>query len=249
MDLKLQSSIRQLHWVVPGGFLNCQIKADMSIVAPHLHEAIASIIQLTSHKGVADKLICIHQCCTKLLEALRDSMGRPPSADDFLPALIYLLLTSNPPLLQSNISFITRYANPSRLLTGEQAYYFTNLCCAVHFLQNLTPASLGLTQEEYDAYCSGKLIPRPSTLSPTMRRFADIEDRIREMREKCTDLEQQRIEHDQMIEKRCIAALAKCKEIREKYPIPPELPIEFDSPFGVENASQLAPHHGTTSLQ
>ena len=49
------------------------------------------------------------------------------SADDYLPAFIYIVLKANPTMLYSNINFITRFAFEKRILQGEHAYHFCSM--------------------------------------------------------------------------------------------------------------------------
>jgi hypothetical protein len=51
------------------------------------------------------------------------------SADEFLPVLISVILKGNPPLILSNINFISRFALQSRLEIGEPGIRVLSFLC------------------------------------------------------------------------------------------------------------------------
>ena len=94
---------------------------------------------------------------------LAKSGGKPASADVFLPSLIYLILQSNPPLLKSNIAFISRFSLPQRVREGEAAYFFVNFCIAADYIADKLDASaLNMTENEFQRYMTGELTPEAS---------------------------------------------------------------------------------------
>uniref|UniRef100_A0A5S6Q099 Rab5 GDP/GTP exchange factor n=1 Tax=Trichuris muris TaxID=70415 RepID=A0A5S6Q099_TRIMR len=157
-DISFQERVRSLHWVTCGPLDPGFDLANVAVVEC-FEKAISEIIATNSHRSPKQKLASLTSCCNLIFQCHKESRGTLASADEFLPALIYVVLKANPPLILSNVKFISRFALPCRLMSGEAGYYFTNLCCALNFIQNLNAKSLKMNSDEFEAYSCGQLVP------------------------------------------------------------------------------------------
>lgn len=125
-DIQIHKSIRQLNWI-NAKQLMCSIDEANSEVRNMVYSSISELAAMDSFVAPQEKLECIVRCCRMVFSLLKKTAGGPASADEFLPALIFVVLKANPVRFHSNINYISRFSNATRLMSGEGGYYFTNL--------------------------------------------------------------------------------------------------------------------------
>lgn len=151
-DLALQKRIRSLNWVTPEMLDVPFPESKTGVTGDPFLPAITAIIEVDAKRAPQDKLMCVSKCCHHIFEALAISNSEPANADDFLSGLVYVLLKANPPRLHSNMQYVIRFGLPHSLMAGESGYFFTNLSCAVAFIEKLDGPSLNLSPEEFEGY-------------------------------------------------------------------------------------------------
>lgn len=97
------------------------------------------------------KMDCVLRVCQGLttLLASERSNGAFPSADEFLPGLIYLLLQANPRELQRNVSYILEYRCPTKLVS-EPGYFFTHVRSSLEFLEHVDGSLLTIAPDDFE---------------------------------------------------------------------------------------------------
>ena len=126
-------------------------------VEASLQLAEGELSKVNLFKAPRDKLVCVLNTCRIINNLLNVSSGnRPAGADDFLPVLIYVVLRANPPDLESNLRYISRFRRESRLVS-EAAYFYTNLVSATHFLTKCDHAAFtGLDEDVFEAHMAAE---------------------------------------------------------------------------------------------
>uniref|UniRef100_A0A4W4DWA8 VPS9 domain-containing protein n=1 Tax=Electrophorus electricus TaxID=8005 RepID=A0A4W4DWA8_ELEEL len=95
-----------------------------------------------------DKLHLLLQICKLIYKAMKNNAGQEFGADDFLPALSYVIVQCNMPELSVEVEYMMELLDTS-WLTGEGGYYLTSVYASLSFIQSLPEAvaPTALTQE------------------------------------------------------------------------------------------------------
>lgn len=141
----------------------------------------SQLLRVNSVKSPKEKLSCIVNVC-KLVSGVVKHNGyagdEGPGADDFLPALIYVVLRIKPLDQPSSIRFIKEFRDPERI-NGVMDYYLTAYESVFDFIETLNADKLKISKEEFNAYLQNTELPamaHSNTLSNTDKHLlkADI---------------------------------------------------------------------------
>ena len=130
------------------------------------------------HKAVCPnaKLQLLLAACKTLYNILSRLDVKDGGADQFLPAMIYLIIKINPPHLPSNLLYMENFCSAKAELCGEAAYYFTNVSSCVSFIMKLRGEDLRIDPEEFDRKMTQKQeLPHIKALSFVHHSISDLQ--------------------------------------------------------------------------
>lgn len=233
-DLAIQKWIQSLSWIT-AQHLDFYIDETVPKVRDLIDRAITNIIEMDSRRASLDKIDCIVHCSHHILNFIQVCQNQPAGADEFFPALVFIILRANPPHLKSNIEYITKLSAPGKLMSGERSYYFTNLCCAVAFIEGLTAKSLNLSEDEFDRYVSGVALPPGSCeqnaylceglriMYQNLATLSDLQQRHEKLQAEAISLREDIKEFKEIIAKEVSTTSTKTMYLNQPFKIPPSV--------------------------
>merc|ERR1712037_334055 len=178
-DIDLQRKIRALHWIGPA-MVGAKLDRGLPEVKLLIDDAVTNFLQTNSSELPREKLEHLSAACDCIMKSLSISTSSSPSADDLLPALIFLLLHTNPPLFKSNLALIRRLSQPENLRSGKLAYHYCSICSAVGFIERgITETELNLTKRQFEQFQKSEARPPAALMDfdfTTMRKTSRIVD-------------------------------------------------------------------------
>lgn len=101
---------------------------------------------ISESSGAIEKIAHIMRCCS----LIHDTLGWPAGADDFLPVLVYVTIFAGVENIHQELTYILSCSPQQLVSSGEEAYYITQLSCAVTFITSMSRESLRMDGAEFD---------------------------------------------------------------------------------------------------
>ncbi|KAG5284336.1 hypothetical protein AALO_G00025580 [Alosa alosa] len=116
--------------------------------AQGIEQVRQKLIMLQRAYSPIDKVLLLLQVCKLIYKAMNKDKRKEFGADDFLPALSYVIVQCNLPELLIEVEYMMELLD-TPWLTGEGGYYLTSVYASLCLIQSelTTPPASGLTRE------------------------------------------------------------------------------------------------------
>lgn len=142
-DLHFYTKTKQLAWIQPHHLSIPPIYSDEMWVS-----AIRSLRDIDDCRSAAAKMSCLVEFFGQIVAVLELCGTAEAGSSESVPMSIYLLIQTQPPRIHSNINFINRFRNPSKMIE-EGGFCVTAIQSAISFIENISHEVLGISEEEY----------------------------------------------------------------------------------------------------
>jgi hypothetical protein len=148
-DIAFHRRTLELDWVTPD-HLDILPSSQNVTMWKFAVEALDSIDERVTPE---EKVGCIAEFVTTVVNILHlCSSVSAASADDSLPIIIYLLIKAQPRRLPSNINYIAKFRQQSKLMS-DSGFCFSQLRSAMTFIETLDHTCLTITSEVFLKSC------------------------------------------------------------------------------------------------
>ena len=111
--------------------------------------AIKALRQIDDCMSPVEKLCCLVECITIIVNVLELCSGGGISADDSLPIIIYLLIRAQSQRMHSNFNYIAKFRHPRKML-GQNGFCFSQIKSAIQYILTMDHTGLTISKEEFE---------------------------------------------------------------------------------------------------
>jgi len=132
-DQIIQQHMANLSKIISPGHKDLRIPEKFHSGCPW-PAAQKQILAINAYRTPRDKLACVVRCLQTITVLLHLANEKcPPSADDVIPVLVFVLIKANPASLLSNVQYVSSFYK----MEGQEDYCWTQFTSAVEFVKTM----------------------------------------------------------------------------------------------------------------